>query len=79
MNKPTPHEIIEAKELLKRAGFFTDNLWCNEDVQAKFKCTDEEAQNVLDKAMRNEATMEQIWFAIDFHGDDIELERNELS
>lgn len=64
----------DARQLLKDKGFFVDNLWHIDDVKAKFDCTDEEAQHVLDKALGNDATMEQIWFAIEFHGrDDMKL------
>ena len=53
---------------LKSRGKFVDNLWTTEDVKSKFNCTEDEAQEVL-----YEATMEQIWFAIDFHGNENEL------
>lgn len=59
----------KAKALLKSHGYYTDNLWTVADVQAKFECTDEQAQGVLHGALQNDATMEQIWFAIDFHGE----------
>lgn len=62
--------VEKAKKLLKEAGYFVDNLWCVDDVKSKFDCTDEEAQWVLYGALQNDATMEQIWLAIDFHGDD---------
>ena len=58
-----------------RDDYQKENLWCVEDVQSKFKCTKEEALEVLEQALTNEATMEQIWYAIDFHGEDNELER----
>jgi hypothetical protein len=69
------NKIEEAKKLLEENGFYVGNLWRVEDVQAKFKCDDDEAQDVLDGALQNEATMEQIWFAIDFHGEEMGLER----
>jgi hypothetical protein len=31
----------------------------------KYEVTDEEAQYILDKALNNETTMEQIWLSID--------------
>lgn len=58
---------------LKSRGKFVDNLWTTEDVFAFFNCTEDEAQEVLYEALTNEATMEQIWFAIDFHGNENEL------
>lgn len=57
----------EAKKVLEDAGYYCGNLWKVEDVQSKFNCTDDEAYEVLDEALQNDATMEQIWFAIDFH------------
>lgn len=62
--------VEQAKQVLKDNGYYVDNLWCVEDVQSKFECTDEEAQDVLDGALNNEATMEQIWYAIDFHAEE---------
>ena len=56
--------VEQAKEVLKANGYFVDNLWCVDDVKAKFKCDDEQAQDVLFESLTNEATMEQIWFSI---------------
>ena len=67
-------EIEKAKAVLRKNGYQVYNLWSIEDVQHKYKCTDEEAQGVLINALQNDATMEQIWFAIDFHAEDDGLE-----
>ena len=70
-------ELISSQVLkneLKKRGYFVDNLWTTEDVQSKFNCTEDEAQEVLEQALTNDATMEQIWLAIEFHGEDNELE-----
>ena len=61
--------IDNAKAVLKAAGYFVDNLWHVEDVQAKFDCSPMEAMAVLNRALTNEATMEQIWLAIYVDGD----------
>jgi hypothetical protein len=61
---PTSQDVESAKALLRKAGYFTDNLWCNEDVQGRFKCDSETAQSILNTALTNEATMEQIHYAI---------------
>ena len=58
------NKIEEAKKVLKDNGYYVDNLWRVEDVQSEFKCTEEEAQKVLDLALTNEATMKQIWYSI---------------
>ncbi len=68
-------EIEKAKALLKANGYQVDNLWTIGDVQARFKCSDDDAHHIIYEALTNEATMEQIWFAIDFHAEDEGLER----
>jgi hypothetical protein len=70
-------EIQQAKEYLKSHGYYTDILWNINDVQSMFNCTEDEAQDVLDGALNNEATMEQIWFAITMHAENDELEKIE--
>lgn len=67
--------VEEAKAYLTEQGFYTGNLWCVDDVQANYDCTQEEAQDVLDGALQNEATMEQIWYAINYHAQENGLER----
>jgi len=74
MSKSISKKIEEAKALLKENGYFVDNLWCVDDVKAKFKCTDEQAQDVLEKSLTNDATMEQIWLSIDIFAEMEELE-----
>jgi len=69
--------IAEAKQLLRSEGYFVDNLWHVSDVQNNFECTEEEAQDVLDGALNNEATMERIWFAINYHAQENGLNRKE--
>ena len=74
MSKSNSKQIEEAKALLKKNGFFTDNLWCVDDVKSKFKCTDEEAQYILEQSLTNDATMEQIWLSIGIFGEMENLE-----
>jgi len=68
-------KIEEAKALLKENGYQVYNLWCIEDVQSEYECTDDEAHGVLIDALTNEATMNQIWFALHFHAEEEGLER----
>jgi len=63
--QPTYNQIEQAKELLRNAGYYTGNLWHVDDVRTKVECSDSLAQQVLAKAMDNEATYEQIWLSID--------------
>jgi hypothetical protein len=67
------NEITQAKETLKKNGYFVDNLWSIEDVQDIFNCSDEEAQDVLNIALTNEGTMHHIWSVIRFVGQDKSL------
>jgi hypothetical protein len=57
-------EVEQAKAVLKENGYFVDNLWSVQDVKRLFRCTEEQAQSVLKKALTNEATMEQIQYSI---------------
>lgn len=50
----------QAKELLKKNGYYIDNLWHVDDVQQRCYCTEEEAQEILDMSLTNEGTMEHI-------------------
>ena len=69
-------KIEQAKATLRDAGYFVDNLWHVDDVYSKFPCDSETAQQILNGALTNEATMEQIWFAI---GVEIESEEETLN
>jgi uncharacterized protein YggE len=60
------NEIEKAKEVLRKAGFYVDNLWSIQDVRDdNNELTDEQKMKALDMAFDNEATMEQIFYAID--------------
>lgn len=61
----TEEQIQEAKSLLRKAGYFTDNLWHVDDVKSKFEIFDnEDAQDVLNDALTNEWVIEQIRISI---------------
>jgi len=68
-------KIEEAKALLKENGYQVGNLWQIEDAQFYYDCTDEEAHEVIYQALTNDATMEQIWFALHFHAEENGLKR----
>ena len=70
-------DIENAKELLKREVYFVDNLWQTEDVMLNHECTEEQAQEVLLKAMQNEATYEQIWWSIHVTAESMNIKRRE--
>jgi hypothetical protein len=59
-------EVNEAKEVLRKAGYFVDNLWHVNDVKDKFLVLDnEDAQEILEDALTNEWIMEQIHLTVD--------------
>lgn len=70
-------EIEQAKAVLKENGYQVDNLWHIDDVKSKFKVSDEEAHGLIYQSLTNDATMEQIWLAIDILGDIEEYEKIE--
>ena len=70
--------VEQAKEVLKANGYFVDNLWHVDDVKLRYNCDDDEvAQDILDRALTNDATMEQVWFALDMVAQDEGLELKE--
>jgi len=70
-------EIAQAKELLRSEGYFVDNLWQTCDVTINYDCTEEQAQKILDGVFRNEATFEQIWMAISYEAENMNLKRRD--
>ena len=66
-----------AREFLSSKGYYTKNLWCLEDVMQTYHCTEQEARHVLDIAMKNEATIEQIFLSIDYASDNLSLRKKE--
>ena len=66
-----------ARELLRKKGYFVDNLWHVDDVLLHHSCSKEVAQDVLKRALTNEATMEQIWMAIDDACESLEIQSNQ--
>lgn len=69
----TLNAIDDAKKLLKEHGYFVDNLWQVEDVIGNWECTEEQAQEVLYKALTSESTIEQIHIAVCFMAEDMNL------
>ncbi len=60
------NEINKAKQVLREAGYYVDNLWSIHDVHDENnELTDEQKMHALDMAFINEYTIEQIFYAID--------------
>lgn len=68
-------KIHEAKELLRKAGYYVEKLWSVEDIIGSYACAEEQAQQVLNKALNLESVMDEIWFAIKFVADDMNLKK----
>lgn len=66
-------DIAQARLFLKSKGYFMENLWTTDDVTENYNCTQEQAQQVLEMALTNDATMQQIWLAIDDACDHLEI------
>ena len=58
--------IHEAKQALREAGYFVDNLWHVDDVKnaTEDSLSTEQAMQVLSMSLTNETTMDQIWMSI---------------
>ena len=69
--------INEAKEVLRRAGYFVDALWHTRDVQDRYQCDKETAMEVLENALTRESIMERTWMCIHDEATDMELKEHE--
>jgi ribosomal protein L1 len=58
INKIIVMTTEEAKEVLRNAGYYVDNLWCIEDVDAEI--TNDEKYDILDEVLTSEYIMKQI-------------------
>lgn len=70
-------EIAQAKKLLKDNGYYVDNLWQTKYVKMNYDCTEEQAQDILEKALNNDGTMAQQWFSIRYYAEMINLKSKE--
>ena len=70
-------DVLTARQTLKSRGYFMENLWHVDDVMEGHHCSEEQAQQVLEMALTNAATMEQIWLAIEDACDTLEIKSKE--
>mgnify|MGYP006889684548 CR=1 FL=1 len=63
-NKPTPQQVEAAREVLRNAGYYVDNLWTIHDVQGMYEASDETAMKILDGALCDNSTMEHTFDVI---------------
>ena len=72
-NKLTDRQTLKGN--LKKMGYYTDNLWCTADVTENYSCTEEEAQGILNIALKNPAVVDQIFLAIDFAAETLHIKK----
>jgi hypothetical protein len=76
MNIAKYKKIEKAKKTLEENGYYVENLWCVDDVLDKYDCfTKEEAMSILNDALTNDATYEQIWLAIFIASENLKKEK----
>lgn len=56
----------QAKQVLRDAGYYVDNLWHINDVMDRFECNEQEAQEVLNVALTSGHVMETIHYTISY-------------
>lgn len=66
-------EIENAKQLLKRNGYYVGNLWQTCDVTMNYDCTEEQAQEVLDGVLTDDYISQQIFEGITMYADNLKL------
>ena len=54
----------KARETLRNAGYYVDNLWSIHDVQDRFECDSETAQDILHDSLTNEYIVQEIFSQI---------------
>ena len=68
---------VFAKATLRKRGYFVDNLWSTYDVTDRYDCDKDKAQEVLNSALTNDYTMQQIWLAIDDACESLSIQKKE--
>jgi hypothetical protein len=53
-------EVNAAREVLKKNGYFVDNLWHINDVRTCYRCDDDKAQEILGNALMSAFVIEMI-------------------
>jgi len=67
--------IVEnSRAALKEEGYYTDNLWHINDVKSRFKCTDQQAMDILDKVLQSEYVISTIFELIHNTASDMDIE-----
>lgn len=70
-------KIEQAKETLREAGYFVDNLWRIDDVTWNYECTDEQAHEILFAALTHPYIVENVFSIINDKAEELELKEKE--
>jgi hypothetical protein len=73
--KERAKDVFNAREVLKKHGYYTNNLWHVGDVTQVHPMSEEKAYEVLDKVMRGEGVVNHIQDVIAIAVDLIEEEQ----
>tara|TARA_R100000664_G_C2757154_1_gene145244 strand:+ start:2461 stop:2721 length:261 start_codon:yes stop_codon:yes gene_type:complete len=71
-------KINKARQTLQDAGYYVWNIYHIEDVKYNYDCTDDEAMQVLEKALDNDGTANQIWESINYFASEMGLKESEI-
>ena len=61
----------ELRRELELRGYYTQNLWCIDDVFRHHQCEVDDAQEVLDKVMSCESVCEHIFESINYYAEEV--------
>lgn len=66
--------VQQAIEVLRKDGYYVDNMWHRDDVTEKFHCTDEQADEILNNVLNSDWICDRIQETIFDEGRLMELE-----
>lgn len=65
MDKLKDIDSNDLRDELASRGFYTNTLWHVDDVKQNYECSDDDAQEILDKTMQSERITMEIFESID--------------
>ena len=70
-------EIAKAKNLLEDSGYYVHSIYHIDDVSRMFDCTDAQAMQILELAIDNDGTANQIYENMRYFAEDMGLKEKE--
>ena len=65
----------EAKQFLADQGIYSDNMWNVNHVTYFYKCTENQAYEILEHVLTSDQVLDQIWAGIDKRAKELNLEK----